>query len=83
VGVDIPGWQSRALVEEIKGGNKDDKLSLDEFEKLYIKLKGDNAFKSSVKPMKGTKEYKSSANDSIKHTVRHSEQLAFTKWINQ
>ena len=88
VGVDIPGYKARTLEEEIKKNdrNKDGKLSLDEFEKLYAKLKSEKdeqAFKKNVKPIVGTTEIRSKQNDSIVQTVRHSEQLAFSKWINQ
>jgi hypothetical protein len=86
VGVDIPGYQARALEEEIKKNdkNKNGRLYVDEFEKLYVKLKSEKdetAFKKNVKPMKDITTV--SKNDSIVHTVRHSEQTAFTKWINQ
>ena len=33
--------------------------------------------------MKDTTEIRSNVNDAVVHTVRHSEQFAFTKWINQ
>ena len=38
VGVDIPGYQARALEDEYKKSdrNKDGKLSLDEFEKVSL-----------------------------------------------
>lgn len=88
VGIDIPGYQARALEEEFKKSDKnhDGKLNLEEFEKLYAKLKNEKeerTFKKSVKPPSGTKQIVSQQNDSIVHTVRHSEQLAFSKWINQ
>jgi plastin-3 len=88
VGLDIPGYQARTLEDELKkgNGNQDGKLSLEDFEKLYAKLKSEKdagSFKSNVKPITGTTNIVSKADDSIKHTVRHSEQLAFSKWINQ
>jgi len=88
VGVDIPGYQARALEDEYKKSdrNKDGKLSLDEFEKMYQKLKSDReerTFKKTIKPIQEATQTKSKVNDSIVHTVRHSEQYAFTKWINQ
>ena len=88
VGVDIPGYEARLLEEQFKSSDKDKngKLSLDEFEKLYIKLKNDREerkFKTAIKPIKDTTEIRSVENASVVHTVRHSEQLAFSKWINQ
>jgi hypothetical protein len=53
---------------------------------LYTKLKNEKEernFKTSVKPLKDTTAIRSKENDAIVHTVRHSEQLAFSKWINQ
>lgn len=88
VGIDIPGYQARTLEQDIKKSDKnsDGKLSLEEFEKLYSKLKSEKeerTFKKTVKPIIGTTEIRSKQNDSIVHTVRHSEQLAFSRWINQ
>jgi hypothetical protein len=88
VGVDIPGYQARAIEEEFRKSDKnsDGKLNLEEFEKLYTKLKSEKEernFKPAVKPVIGTTKIVSTNNDSIVHTVKHSEQLAFSKWINQ
>lgn len=53
---------------------------------MYQKLKNnreERTFKKSIKPIQEATQTKSKVNDSIVHTVRHSEQIAFTKWINQ
>lgn len=87
VGIDIPGYEAREIEKEFKNTTaKDGKLSLEEFEKLYTKMKNEREerkFKIAVKPVKEVTEVRSQANDSIVHTIRHSEQLAFSKWINQ
>ena len=54
--------------------------------KVYQKLKSDReerTFKKTIKPIQEATQTKSKVNDSIVHTVRHSEQFAFSKWINQ
>jgi hypothetical protein len=61
-------------------------MSLGEFEKLYTKLKNEREerkFKTAVKPIKEITQVRNTENNSIVHTIRHSEQLAFSKWINQ
>lgn len=88
VGIDLPAYQVRKLEEDIKKSDKnlDGKLSLDEFEQLYMKLKNEKEermFKKTVKPVTDVTKIVSEKSDSIVHTVRHSEQLAFSKWINQ
>jgi hypothetical protein len=45
--------------------------------------KAERDFKTQVKPMKEVNRIVNPGNDSIVHTVRHSEQFAFSKWINQ
>lgn len=87
VGIDIPGYEARLLEEKFKSSDKDKngKLSLDEFEQLYTQFKNDREerkFKTAIKPMKDTTEIRSTNNDAVVHTVRHSEQFAFSKWIN-
>jgi hypothetical protein len=62
-------------------------LILFQFEKLYSKLKNEKEgkeFKSAIKPIENTTIIRNEEkNTGIVHTVRHSEQLAFSKWINQ
>lgn len=87
VGCDLPGYQVRLLEEDFKKNdvNRDGKLSIDEFESLYERLKKDEdsrKFRPAVKPMTQVKQINSVTNPSV-HTIRNSEQLAFTKWINQ
>jgi len=88
-GVDIPGYEARMLEEKLKAGdrNRDGKLSLDEFEALYADLKSQKEsrdFKKAIKPMENTTVIRNDEkNAGIVHTVRHSEQRAFSKWINQ
>lgn len=88
VGCELPGYQVRALEDEFKKSDttKDGKLSIDEFEGLYERLKKDEdsrKFRPAVKPMTAVTQQTSKNSDSIVHTIRDSEQLAFTKWINQ
>ena len=90
VGIDIPGYEARVLEDQFKNStnNKDGKMSLSEFEKLYTKLKNEREerkFKTAVKPIKEEtiKQVRNTENTSIVHTIRHSEQIAFSKWINQ
>jgi plastin-3 len=88
-GVDIPGYEARLLEENFKKAdiNRNGKLSLEEFESLYIDLKSKKEsrdFKKAIKPMENTTVIRNDEkNTGIVHTVRHSEQLAFSKWINQ
>ncbi len=88
-GVDIPGYEARMLEDQFKKGDKnhDGKLSLEEFEALYSDLKSKKEsrdFKKAIKPMENTTVIRNDEkNTGIVHTVRHSEQRAFTKWINQ
>lgn len=88
-GVDIPGYEARILEEKFKKGDKnhDGKLSLEEFEALYADLKNKKEsrdFKKAIKPIENTTVIRNDEkNTGIVHTVRHSEQRAFSKWINQ
>lgn len=86
VGIDIPGYQARDLEQQFKksDSNKDGKMSLEEFEKLYSKLiseKGGRDFKGNVKQQTGVMVI--TKDDGVRHAVRHAEELAFSKWINQ
>lgn len=89
VGIDIPGYEARVLEDQFKNNtnNKNGKMSLEEFEKLYTKLKNEREerkFKTAVKPItQPITQVRNTENTSIVHTIRHSEQLAFSKWINQ
>lgn len=88
-GVDIPGYEARLLEENFKKADRDrnGKLSLEEFEQLYMDLKSKREsrdFKRAIKPMENTTVIRNDEkNTGIVHTVRHSEQFAFSKWINQ
>lgn len=87
VGVAIPGYEARVLEEQFKSNDqsKSGKISLEEFEKLYSKIKSEKegrAFTKAIKPISGSTVIKNE-DTAIIHTVRHSEQLAFSKWINQ
>lgn len=88
-GVDIPGYQARLIEEKFKKNDaiKNGKITLEEFENLYSELKlskeGRDMTKH-IKPIKDTTVIRDDEkNSGIVHSVRHSEQLAFTKWINQ
>lgn len=88
-GVDIPGYQARLIEEKFKKNDstKDGKITLEEFENLYSELKLNKEGRDMtkhIKPIKDTTVIRDDEkNSGIVHSVRHSEQLAFTKWINQ
>lgn len=88
-GIDIPGYEARLIEENFKkvDANRNGKLSLQEFEALYTDLKSKKEsrdFKKAIKPLENTTVIRNDEkNTGIVHTVRHSEQLAFSKWINQ
>ena len=61
---------------------------MEEFEKLYTKLKIEkerHGFQDVVKQSTGTKVIRKEEGTSsgIIHTVRNAEEIAFAKWINQ
>lgn len=88
-GVDIPGYQARLIEEKFKKTDsiKNGKITLEEFENLYSELKLNKEGRDMtkhIKPIKDTTVIRDDEkNSGIVHSVRHSEQLAFTKWINQ
>lgn len=88
-GIDIPGYEARLLEENFKKAdtNRNGKISVEEFEALYEDLKSKREsrdFKKAIKPMQNATMIRNDEkNTGIVHTVRHSEQLAFSKWINQ
>jgi plastin-3 len=67
--------------------NRDNKLSENEFEELYTRLKLEKSlnFKKNIKKPEDTYQVEKSANSTSQshHTVRNSEEIGFTKWINQ
>jgi plastin-3 len=89
VGIDIPGYEERLLIEQFKSSdaNKDGKLSFEEFEKLYSKMKSEKDGRSNKQVIKNKVENSSKVikneDTGIVHTIKHSEQLAFSKWINE
>lgn len=94
VGFDLPGYEVRMMEDDFNKMdlNKDGKLSFEEFQNLYIKLKTQSqtrsCFKNLIKPIGNDVkllkkvEGNSESMQSI-HFVKNSEKEAFCKWINQ
>lgn len=89
VNIKLPGYKIRQLIEKHDNIIKDDKLSLDEFKKLYAELKQDLDFakklpklvkKVDIKTFGGMSQ---TSAEGTTHTVRDEEQVAFANWINK
>lgn len=84
VGIRIPGYELRDLVAAADREN-DEKIDLEEFKDLYTQLKMKYDVKGElhklIKPPKEDLVVKKKE-DTIVHTVRMEEQVAFSNWIN-
>lgn len=83
VGIRIPGYELRDLVAAADRQD-DDKIDLEEFRDLYTQLKIKYDVKGQlhelIKPPK--EEIVVKKKETIVHTVRMEEQIAFSNWIN-
>lgn len=89
-GFKLPGWKVRQLIEEFddKQAANQGQLSLDEFEKLCVSLKSNEAgsrFKQVVSKKENLETLggmSTASSEGTTHSVRLEEQLAFSDWIN-
>jgi plastin-3 len=91
VGMDLPGYEVRQLIERYQhgGASNKDSLSFWEFSELYKELKEKRDFgvkwKRQVKEVENVESLggmTESSNEDIRHTVRMEERVAFADWIN-
>lgn len=91
VGLKLPGWQIRQIMQEFDSDDKAhrNKLSVDEFERLCTSMKMEDVAKSFKQVVSKKENLKTigglslASSEGTTHTVRVEEQLAFSHWINQ
>lgn len=91
VGLKLPSWQVRQMIQDFDTGDKAhrNKLSVDEFEKLCTSLKMEDVakrFKQVVSKKENLQTIgglSQASSEGTTHTVRIEEQLAFSHWINE
>jgi len=90
VGIKLPGYEIRQLINSSELKVCDDRLDMEEFRELYTKLKQKYDIKGrlqkQIKAAKGVRSIGSiseSTAEGIVHTVRLEEQVAFSNWINK
>lgn len=90
VGMKLPGYEVRQLISKYDNAHADGRLSIDEFQQLYINEKSmrdiGHTFKKAVTTrhgvdMIGGTSYASS--EGTTHQVKAGEQKAFAEWINR
>jgi len=90
VGLKLPGYEVRELVSKYDTENADGKLSISEFQQLYIneKSKRDigHTFKKAVTTKQGVDMLGGTSYASVEgttHQVKAGEQKAFAEWVNR
>ncbi|KAG9510996.1 Plastin-3 [Fragariocoptes setiger] len=89
-GFKIPQWQVRQMIEEKerKSGQRCERISSAEFEKLCIDLKAKDVartFKTMVSRRENLQTLggmSEASSEGTTHSVRHEEQVAFSNWVN-
>ena len=91
VGLKLPQWKVRQMIEEVERKRPMDKrgrLDFPEFERLCLDLKGQDValtFKNMVTKRENLQHLggmSEASSEGTTHSVRHEEQVAFSNWIN-
>jgi plastin-3 len=90
VGIRLPAYQVRDLVQHSDVIKREDRITFDEFKQLYSRLKHDldlgSKFKKAVTKREGVDLYggmSATSAEGTTHTVLVEEQIAFANWINR
>uniref|UniRef100_A0A914LQG3 Calponin-homology (CH) domain-containing protein n=1 Tax=Meloidogyne incognita TaxID=6306 RepID=A0A914LQG3_MELIC len=88
LGIDVPGYQARDLLERYNSGNK--QISYDKFIIIFDEIDSQrnaeiSRWKNRIGSVTGAYQLQGMAEhgaDEIVHTIRVEEELAFSNWIN-
>lgn len=90
VGLKLPGYEVRDLINQYDSKIKDGKLDIEEFQNLYAKLRREKDFgikyKKQVVTRQDIETHGGTSHASVEgttHTVKKAETTAFAEWINR